>query len=126
MHPSEQLLLATANFLKPSVVQVVLREAEAAYEDSYPPENVVDFQAWLSAAIAEVPEAFRAAATLEFTAESRYDAGDIDRGMKFYYTRPETEAEFAVRVHEVAMDVVRKEAQERQQFERLQAKYGKS
>ena len=126
MQPSEQLLLATANFLEPATVRVVLRQADSEYEKTYPPKNVADFQAWLAAAIAEVPEEFRAAAMLEFTAESGYEDGDIYRGMKFYYARPETEAEFAARVHETAMHTVRCEAQERQQLERLQAKYGKS
>ena len=124
MQPSEELLLSIASRMSPQKECVVVRQAESAYEDGYPPENLVEFQAWLSAAVAEVPEEFRATAILEFTAKS--EAGDIERGMKFYYVRPATEVEFADRVHARALNILRDEARERQEFERLQAKFGKS
>ena len=126
MQPSEELLLSIASRMPPQKECVVVRQAGSAYEASYPPENLVEFQAWLSAAVAEVPEEFRATAILEFTAESGYEAGDIERGMKFYYVRPATEVEFADRVHARALNILRNEARERQQFELLQAKFDKS
>ena len=126
MQPSEELLLSIASRMSPQKECVVVRQAESAYEDDYPPENLVEFQAWLSAAVAEVPEEFRATAVLEFTAESGYEAGDIERGMRFYYVRPATEVEFAERLHARALNILRDEARDRRQFERLQAKFGKS
>ena len=126
MQPSEELLLSIASRMPPQKECVVVLQAESAYEDGYPPENLADFQAWLAVAVAEVPAEFRATAILEFTAESRYEAGDIERGMRFYYVRPATEVEFADRVHARALNVLCVEAKERQQFERLQAKFGKS
>ncbi|MGP1680796.1 MAG: hypothetical protein ACTS8S_00510 [Giesbergeria sp.] len=112
--------------MSPQKTRVFVRQAEDAYEYGYPPENLVEFQAWLSAAVAEVPEEFRATAVLEFTAESRYEVGDIRRGMKFYYVRPATEVEFAERLHARALNILRGEARERREVERLQAKFGKS
>ena len=126
MQPSEELLLSIASRMPPQKECVVVRQAERAYCESYPPGNLLEFQAWLSAAVAEVPEEFRATAILEFTAESGYEAGDIELGMKLYYVRPATEVEFADRVRARALNILRDEAQERQQFERLQAKFGKS
>lgn len=125
MQPTEAQLLAAANLLKPRIKEVVLREAQSAYDASYPPENALAFQAWLAEALAEVPEDYRADAKVEFSAERGYE-DDIQQCMKFYYSRPETEEEFAARVYERALMFVRQEAQERQQFERLQAKFGKS
>jgi len=126
MQPTEAQLLAAANLLKLSIKKVVLREAQSAYDASYPPENALAFQVWLTEALAEVPEDYRAKAILEFSAERGYEVGDFYCTMKFYYARPETEEEFAARVYEHAMMFVRQEAQELRQFERLQAKYGKS
>lgn len=126
MQPTEAQLLAAANRLKLSIKEVVLREAQNAYDASYPPENALVFQAWLTEALAEVPEDYRADAKLEFRAEEGYEEGYFDCTMKFYYARPETEEEFAARVYAHAMMFVRQEAQERQQFERLQAKFDKS
>ena len=126
MQPTEAQLLAAANRLKLSIKEVVLREAQNAYYASYPPENALAFQAWLTEVLAEVPEDYRADAKVEFGAEEGYEAGYFDCTMKFYYTRPETEEEFAARVYEHAMVFVRQEARERQQFELLQAKFAKS
>lgn len=126
MQPTEAQLLAAANRLKLSIKEVVLREAQSTYDASYPPENALAFQAWLTEALAEVPEDYRADAKVEFGAEDGYEVGDFYCTMKFYYTRPETEEEFAARVYEHAILFVRQEARERQQFELLQAKFGKS
>lgn len=120
MQPTEAQLLAAADRLHRRDTQVVLREAQSAYDASYPPENALAFQAWLAEAIA-----WKAKAKLEFGAERGYE-DDIQQCMKFYYMRPETEEEFAARVYEHAMLFIRQEVQERQQFERLQAKFGKS
>ena len=126
MQPSEELLLSIASRMSPQKTCVVVRQAERDYEDGYPPENLVEFQAWLSAAVAEVPEEFRATAILEFTAEPGREDGGVERGVQFYYVRPATEVEFADRVHARALNILRNEAQERQQFELMQAKFGKS
>ena len=125
MQPTEAQLRAAADHLHRRDPQVVLREAQNDCDASYPPENAVALQAWLAEALAEVPEEFRADAKVEFGAESGYD-GDVNRTMKFYYRRPETEEEFADRVHARALNILRDEARERQMFERLQAKFGKS
>ena len=126
MQPSEELLLSIASRMSPQKECVVVRQADSAYEDGYPPENLADFQAWLAVAVAEVPEEFRATAILEFTAKPGREDGGVERGVQFYYVRPATEVEFADRVHARALNILRDEARERQQFERLQAKYGKS
>lgn len=124
MQPTEAQLLAAANLLKLSIKKVVLREAQS--DAGYPPGNALAFQAWLTEALTEVPEDYRAKAILEFSADSGYGGEDVDLCMKFYYMRPETEEEFAARVYARALNVLRDETQERRQFERLQAKYGKS
>jgi hypothetical protein len=123
--PSDELLLAIANRLAPTTKKVVLRSAESEYGAGFPPKNVLMLQAWIAESLGEVPEAFRDKAELEFSTESWGDHSS-NLCMEFYYVRPETEAEFAERVHKAAMAAVRAEAQERRQFERLQAKYGKS
>lgn len=83
-----------------------------------PPEPALEALAWWTEKINQVPEQFRAAATVELI------RSDWNRpGVRISYERPETDEEEAQRLKTTEMWDRQKEARERAELIRLRAKY---
>lgn len=98
--------------------------AEPDFNESFPPENLLSFQAWLAGKIDEIPEEFRAKANIHISAETHHDFPHAK--LEISYARPITEKERRARL---SQEVYRKELQERQErveLQRLKSKYGET
>lgn len=88
-----------------------------------PTSDLAGFVAWASGLLASVPEQYRSSATIDIDSSVYYDCAVTE--IVVYYCRPETDDEMAEREQYEARRVAESEAQERREFERLAAKFGK-
>jgi hypothetical protein len=96
-------------------------------DNSPPPTSAAQFIVWLQALIALVPDEHRASVQIEFD-----DDGDYDRPrpeLSVYWTRLESDEEYAARTQREAAQTARRDqqriAEELATLDRLQRKYSK-
>lgn len=87
------------------------------------PESAVEFAAWLTAVIAEVPSEFQKDVMIDFEVAPDYDGGHV--GLELYYQRPETEEEEKERLRKDQERAKADEEWERKMLRILKEKYEK-
>ena len=115
--PTPEQLLAVANRIGPEKVRVVVfRDSE--YAKGFPPTNAKQLISWLEEKLEGIEPEYQVSAELNFAVEF-----EDSMTAEFSYFRPETETEFAQRVHEIAMREVRSEQQQQRLYESLRQKF---
>ena len=115
--PTPEQLLAVANRIGPEKVSVVVFR-DSNYTEGFPPTNAQQFLSWLEEKLEGIDPEYRGSAELNFAVEF-----EDSMTAELSYFRPETETEFAQRVHEIAMREVRLEQQQQRLYESLRQKF---
>lgn len=90
----------------------------------FPSDDATACVAWFARVLNDIPEPYRAGATIDISSTSGYDESHYAE-ITVSYTRPETDEEEAEREAKEHADADRKRAAELNQLAALQAKYGK-
>lgn len=94
------------------------------HRGEWPPTNIAEFSDWLQSKINSIPEEFRGNAEIEIGTHAM-DFDYTALKIEIYYTRPETDEEFAQRNSEEAKRAAREEeAQARKMYEQLRKRFG--
>lgn len=95
------------------------------YDAGWIPYNLAEAITWLQRHLVAIPEEYRASATIDINSTGYYDSQYAQ--IKIGYVRPENNEEVAGRVAAAQWAIKIAEDREREQFERLRAKFeGKS
>ncbi len=115
--PTPEQLLAVANRIGPEKVHVVVF-SDSEYAEGFPPTNAKQLISWLEEKLEGIEPEYRVSAELNFAIEFEESIT-----AELSYFRPETETEFAQRVHEIAMREVHSEQQQQRLYESLRQKF---
>ncbi len=85
------------------------------------PENLDEFLKWWTNKFDLIPEEHRANAQVECTSGTFYECLHLE--IEIYYTRPETDEEIRLRLHEESLNLEAIRLQELQKLAELKAKY---
>ena len=108
------------------VIRQEIREAVVsaeAYDPDFPPSDLAGFIAWAEGLLDDIPEEYRATATVEIgSVGSYYDSHYAN--IEVTYRRPETDEEWEARKKSVMDRANAAEEEERRILAQLKAKYG--
>lgn len=99
------------------ILDVTVFKTSSYYSEEWPPENLLEFKAWLDERIESIPKEYRSVAVLEISTE------DEDTYFNIEYKREETDDEEWIRENWEAERTLRHEERERKTLAMLKAKY---
>lgn len=92
------------------------------YGQGFPPENLLAFRDWLAVQVKAIPKEYRNEAAISIVANMAYDMPVTE--ITIDYHRPETPEEAAERKAREAREDAVTQRREREDYERLKAKFG--